>query len=139
MSLIDTKRIIKSGWINFKRSGIVSVAAVLVVTITLCVLTGLVFLQAILHSSLTQIENKVDVTMYFSTGATEDKILSVKSSLEKLPEVETVTYTSRDQAVALFRERHKDDYLTLQALDELDENPLGASLSIKARDSAQYD
>lgn len=139
MSFIDTKRIIKSGWINFKRNGIVSVAAVLVVTITLCVLTGLVFVQAILHSSLTEIENKVDVTMYFSTSATEDKILSVQSSIEALPEVALVTYTSREDAIATFRERHKDDYLTLQALDELDENPLGASLAIKAHDSAQYD
>lgn len=139
MSFTDTKRIIKSGWINFKRNGIVSVAAVLVVTITLCVITSLVFVQAILHSSLTEIENKVDVTMYFSTNADEDRIMSVKSSIEALPEVALVTYTSREDAITIFRERHKDDYLTLQALDELDENPLGASLAIKANDSAQYD
>jgi len=139
MSFTDTKRIIKSGWINFKRNGIVSVAAVLVVTITLCVLTGLIFVQAVLHSSLTEIENKVDVTMYFSTSAPEDRIMSVKTSLESLPEVAFVTFTSREDAIAVFRERHKDDYLTLQALDELDDNPLGASLSIKAHDSAQYD
>lgn len=139
MSLTDTKRIIKSGWINFKRNGIISAAAVLVVTITLSVLTGLIFLQAILHSSLSQIEDKVDITMYFSTAAPEDRIMSVQSSLEKLPEVDTVTYTSREEAVEIFRERHKDDYLTIQALDELDENPLGASLEIKAHDSAQYD
>ena len=139
MSFIDTKRIIKSGWINFKRNGIVSVAAVLVVTITLSVITGLVFLQAILHSSLDQIQNKVDVTMYFTTSASEDKIMAVKSSLEKLPEVASAEYTSKEQAVTLFRERHKDDYLTLQALDELDQNPLGASLAIKAHDSSQYD
>jgi cell division transport system permease protein len=77
--------------------------------------------------------------MYFSTNAPEDRIMSVQASLEKLPEVETVTYTSREEAVTIFRERHKDDYLTIQALDELEENPLGASLAIKAHDSAQYD
>lgn len=139
MSFTDIKRIIKSGWINFKRNGIVSVAAVLVVTITLCVLTGLIFVQAILQSSLTEIENKVDVTMYFSTSATEDKIFEVQESLEQLPEVASAEYTSREDAITSFRERHKDDYLTLQALDELDDNPLGASLAIKAHDSSQYD
>jgi len=33
----------------------------------------------------------------------------------------------------------QDDQLTLQALDELDENPLGASLSIKAKETSQYE
>ena len=138
MSFIDTKRIIKSGWINFKRNGMVSAAAVLVMTITLSVITGLIFLQAILNSSLTQIESKVDIAIYFPTNTSSNDIMSTKASLEKLPEVAEITYTSSDDAIAQFRDRHKDDYLTIQALDELDQNPLGASLSIKAKDSAQY-
>ena len=38
-----------------------------------------------------------------------------------------------------FRQRHKDDYLTLQALDELGENPLSASLNIRAKETSQYE
>jgi cell division transport system permease protein len=138
MSFIDTKRVIKSGWINFKRNGMVSAAAVLVMTITLSVITGLIFLQAILNSSLTQIESKVDIAIYFPTSTSESTIITTKASLEKLPEVSGVTYTSSEDSIAQFRDRHKDDYLTIQALDELDQNPLGASLSVKAKDSAQY-
>ena len=38
-----------------------------------------------------------------------------------------------------FKERHSNDYLTLQALEELGGNPLGASLNIKAEDPSLYE
>jgi len=138
MAIATLKRIIKGGFLNFKRGGIVSWAAVLVVTITLLVITAIIFLQAVLHFSLTQIKDKVDVTIYFTTSASEDQILALKSSLEQLPEVASVSYTSADQAFALFRERHQNDYPTIQALDEIGQNPLGAYLDVKAKEVSQY-
>jgi len=134
-----TKRIIRAGLVNFRRNGTISVAAVLITTITLSVIAGLILLQATLHFSIAQIKNKVDVTIYFVTGAPEDQIMSLKSSLEKLPEVAAVSYTSADQALQAFRDRHQNDYLTLQALDEVGGNPLGAELNIKAKDPSQYE
>lgn len=139
MALTTFKRIIKGGFINFKRGGIVSWAAVLVVTITLSVITLIILFQAVLHFSLAQIKDKVDVTVYFTVGAPEDQILSLKSSLEQLPEVASVDYTSADDALALFRARHENDYPTIQALDEIGENPLGGYLEIKAKDISQYE
>jgi len=139
MALITLKRIIKAGFLNFKRGGIVSWAAVLVVTITLSVITLIIFLQAILHFSLNQIKDKVDVTIYFTVGAPEDKILALKSSLGQLPEVKQVSYTSADEALKLFRARHQNDYPTIQALDEISDNPLGAYLNVKAKEVSQYE
>ncbi len=139
MAMRNTKRIIRSGFKNFSRNGIISFASILISTITLCVLGGLIFVQAILNHSLTQIEQKVDVTVYFTTAAPETEVLDVKTSLEALPEVASVEYTSADDALAAFRDRHQNDYLTLQALDELSDNPLGASLNIKAKDPSQYE
>jgi cell division transport system permease protein len=52
--------------------------------------------------------------------------------------VQIVTYTSREAALADFRERHANDQLTLQALDELGDNPLDASLAVKAKDPSEY-
>ncbi|KKT00024.1 MAG: hypothetical protein UW07_C0007G0004 [Candidatus Nomurabacteria bacterium GW2011_GWF2_43_8] len=139
MAITVLKRIIKTGFLNFKRGGLVSWAAVMVVTITLSVITAIILLQAVLHFSLAQIENKVDVTIYFTVDAPEDKILLLKSSLEKLPEVAQVSYTSANEALALFRERHQNDYPTIQALDEIDDNPLGAYLNVKAKEVSQYE
>ncbi len=135
----STKRIIKSGFVNFWRNGVVSLAGILVMTITLFVIGSIIFLGAILNTSLEQIKNKVDINVYFTTLAPEDEILSLKKSIESLSEVSFVSYVTRDEAIVNFRERHKNDYLTLQALDELGENPLGASLSIKAKEPSQYE
>lgn len=139
MFLTDTKRVIRAGFLNFWRNGFVSLASVLILTITLFVIGSLIFFSAIMDASLTQLEEKVDVNVYFIPGASEEQILDLKDSLEALPEVANVTYTSREEALAEFRARHENDFLTIQALEELDENPLGASLNIRAKETTQYE
>jgi cell division transport system permease protein len=139
MFFIKVKRVIVSGYHNFRRSGFTSIASILVMTITLFVITSLIFIQAGLNSSLNSIKEKVDVTVYFVSDAEESSIKNIEESLKKLPEVKEITYTSKDDALVEFKERHSNDYLTLQALDELGENPLGASLNIKAVDPSQYE
>ena len=137
--MVPLRRIIKGGFMNFRRNGIVSWAAVLIVTVTLSVITALILLQAVLHFSLEQIKNKVDVTIYFNVGANEDKILTLQNSLSILPEVAEISYVSSEDALKDFRERHKEDYPTIQALDEIKDNPLGAYLNIKAKEVSQYE
>jgi cell division transport system permease protein len=139
MFVTHTKRIIRSGYRNFIRSGFTSLASILMMVITLFVITSLIFVQTALQSSLNDIKEKVDVTVYFVPGADETAILNVKSSLSKLPEVRDVSYTSQEEALTQFKDKHANDYLTLQALDELNSNPLGATLNIKAKDPSQYE
>ncbi len=132
------KRIFINGAKNFWRSGSVSFATVLIMTVTLLIVGVLIFLSAILTHTLDSIKDKVDVNIYFVTTALEGDIVSYQRKISELPEVERVTYTSRESALSAFRERHAGDQLTLQALEELGENPLGASLAVKAKDPEQY-
>jgi cell division transport system permease protein len=136
---IKIKRILKSGFMNFWRNGWVSLATILVMVTTLFVLGSLIFSRALLNSTLSQLENKVDITVYFKTGAKEGEILFMKDKLSKLDEVKEINYISADQALQDFRERHSDNALITQSLDELAENPLGANLNIKAKDTSQYE
>ncbi|OGI68707.1 hypothetical protein A2738_00135 [Candidatus Nomurabacteria bacterium RIFCSPHIGHO2_01_FULL_42_15] len=137
--MTELKRIIKAGFINFTRGGLISFAAVLIVTITLSFITSIILLQTVLYSSLNIIKDKVDVTIYFTVGASEDQIMLFKSSLEKLPEVANVSYVSAEENLKSFRERHANDYSTIAALDEIGSNPLGAYLNIKAKEISQYE
>jgi cell division transport system permease protein len=139
MILTDLRRIVKAGITNFWRTGTVSLSSVFIFTTTLYFLGSLIFLQALLDYTLMQIKDRVDVNTYFTTATDESQILSIKKRLETLPEVASVNYTSRDEALSQFKKRHENDYLTLQALDELGDNPLGASLNIKAKDPSQYE
>lgn len=139
MFLTNLRRIARTGLMSFWRNGFVSLASVLVMIITLSVIGAIVFLNVLLETSLSTIKDKVDVNVYFVTDALEEDVLAVKTSLEQLPEVASVTYTSREQALENFKTRHENDQLTLRALEELGANPLGAVLNIKAKEPSQYE
>ena len=133
------KRVLRWSFASFWRNGFVSLAAVAVMTVTLFVIGSLVFTGVLLRTSIDALKDKVDVNVYFVTSAPEEEILSLKKSLEALPEIAKVEYISREQALADFKLRHRDDQLTLQSLDELGENPLGAAFNIKAKDANNYE
>lgn len=133
------KRIIRSGFVQFWRSSFVSLSSILIMIITLFSITTIIFSSAILQNALIEIKNKVDINVYFASVAEETEVLSVKTSLEKLPEVAQVEYLSRDQVLEIFRNRHQNDSTILQSLDEIGDNPLGAVLNIKAKQPDQYE
>jgi len=139
MFITKVKRVFRAGLTNFWRNGFVSLSSLVVMFIALFIICSLIFMSAILKFSLQEIKDKVDINVYFTTNASEMDILSMKKSIESIGEVSSVTYISSDQALVNFNERHKDDSLILQALDELDTNPLTASLSIKAKEPSQYE
>lgn len=105
---------------------------------TLFIIGLAIFTGVILNTTLQQFRDKADMNVYFTTDATEDQILALQTTVNALPEVASSQYISADDALANFREAHQDDQLTLQALDELGDNPLGAVLNIKAKDISQY-
>lgn len=133
------KRMVRAGTVGFWRNAFVSLASVFVMTIALFVIGAILIIDQLLGASLDQIENKVDINVYFNINASDSDMQALKTRLEALPEVEEVAFTSRDEALAMFKERHKNDELTIQALEELGDNPLGASLAVQARDTSQYE
>lgn len=132
------KRVVRSGFFNFVRNGFVSMSSIFVMVITLSVITSLILGSAVLNATLNELRNKVDLNVYFVTTAQEVDILNIKQVLETLPEVDKVEYVSREQALAEFTVRHETDQLILQALAELDDNPLGAVLNVKTKEPSQY-
>jgi cell division transport system permease protein len=138
MFWINLKRILKTGVFNFWRNSTVSLASVMVMMVTLMVIGLTIFSGAILDNSLGELRNKVDINVTFVTTAQEEDIFQIRHSLESLPEVSMVTYVSRDEALEAFKERHAGDQTILAALEELGENPLGATINIKAKDPSQY-
>lgn len=139
MLWINTKRIIRAGFVQFWRSSFVSVASIFVMIITLAVIAGAIFGSAILNATLVDIKSKVDINVYFSSAAEEPDVLAVQSSLEKLPEVSKVEYLSKEEVLENFKKRHENDSTILQSIDEIGDNPLGAVLNIKAYNPDQYE
>lgn len=139
MFWVNVKRVIKAGFVSFWRNGFVSLASVLVMTVTLFVIGSVIFLLATLDASLSELKSKVDVNVYMDIKAAEVDIIALKQSLEKLPEVKSVEYISREEALENFKKRHANDASTLEALQEVADNPLSAVLNVVAREPGQYE
>ncbi len=133
------RRIIKAGFINFWRNGSVSFSAVLVMVVALFMIGSTLLLTAFLGTALKDLEAKIDINIYIATNAEESSIIDLKNKLESLPQVETITYISREKALENFRARHKDDSRIMQALNEVEGNPLTAVLNVKAKEPSQYE
>lgn len=138
MLKVTLKRVIKSGYLSFRRNGWLSTATVMVMILVLFVLGNLVFLGALASNLLASFESKIDITVYFKEDVPEEVILGVKQEIHGLAEVSEIEYVSRESALAEFRSKHANNALIATALEELGENPLEASLNIRAVDPTNY-
>lgn len=131
-------RIIKYGLLGFWRNGWLSMATVSIMLLALIVFEGLIIFSVFTKTVLEILQDKIDISIYFKINTPEDEILKIKKSLESLAEVKRIEYISRDQALEIFKARHADESIVSKSLEELEENPLLASLNIKANNSKQY-
>jgi len=129
----------KSGFVGFWRSAYVSLSSVYVITIALFVIGITILLDQMLTVSLQNLQSKVNINVYFTTTADEGEIFAFQKSLESLPDVVSVEYTSREESLNRYRELSQNDAVALQALEELGTNPLGAILTVQAASTAQYE
>src|SRR3989344_4513475 len=138
MFFLNLRRVAGQGLVMFWRNGIVSFTAVFVSAIALFIVGAVIIGNAFLAASLTEIKDKVDVNVYFLTTASEADILNLKKRLDSLPEIKSVEYVNREEALRRFVARNSGNSLLLQSLEELGENPLGATFNIKANEPGQY-
>ncbi len=133
------RRITRAGFVGFWRNAYVSLASIFVLMVVLFVIGATMFIDQLLVTSLNQLQSKVDINVYFVPAAAQEDIDSIRNAIAALPDVASVTYTSREEALANFRERYSNNEITMQALNELGDNPLGATIAIQAKELSQYE
>lgn len=131
-------RIIKYGFQNFWRNGWLSVATLMMMTLALMMFQGLLVLNNIVGVTTATLQEKIDISVYFKTNVTEDDIAKVERDVKKLNEVKEVEYISKEKALEVFQKTYKNDEVIAEALLEVGENPLAASLKVKAKDPKEY-
>ncbi|MCX6788495.1 MAG: permease-like cell division protein FtsX [Candidatus Jorgensenbacteria bacterium] len=136
--IVTLTRIIKYGWQAFVRNGWLSVSTIGIMILAAIVFEGLVLFNVIGKTTISSLQDKIDISIYFKSNASEDYILNIKKSLEDLSEVKNVEYVSAEIALTEFKNKHSDDPALGQAIEELDKNPLLASLNVKAKDPREY-
>jgi cell division transport system permease protein len=127
---------IRRAWQGFWRNAVMSIAATLTMVLMLTLLSGFFVLQNVLLASLSFVEQKVEVVAYVQNTATQDQIDTLVAKVKEMPEVSSVEFISRDQALANFREQLAAQGRT-DLTAALDQNPLYASINVKLHDPSQ--
>lgn len=138
MESLALYRAIRSGWINFWRNFWLSAAATLVMVITLAILTLTLITFSVTNVAVKNIQQRVDISVYFKGQVAENQILTLKSHMESLPEVASVKYISATQALEDFKAKHSGNALIEESLSQLTDNPLPATIQVKAKSLDQY-
>jgi cell division transport system permease protein len=136
--MISFLRVIKTGFINFWRNIWLSSAATLVMTTTLVILSILLLIFIVTSYSINSVRERVDMSVYFKTGLAENQIFAIKDEVQDNPLVTEVTYVSAEQGLEEFKKKNLDNPLISDSLVELNENPIPATLRIKAKTLDDY-
>ena len=121
---------IRRAWQGFWRNALMSLAATATMVLMLLLLAGFFIIQTGLLAGLEFTEQKVEVVADIYDNVQPSQVEELRQRVLLLPEVAEVTYVSREEALARFRERLKEqgeEDLT----KALDSNPLHASLEVK--------
>ncbi|PIS17294.1 MAG: hypothetical protein COT59_01435 [Candidatus Nealsonbacteria bacterium CG09_land_8_20_14_0_10_42_14] len=137
--LTSFRRIIQSGWLSFRRQGGLSLATIFIMTMTIACVSSLFFLQQTSQFLVSSLQEKVDMSVYFTEASLENEILGIKNEIASLPEVKSIDYVSREEALDKFTQRHQDDEVIMESLSEIGVNPLLASLNVRAWEASQYE
>src|SRR5437016_12998254 len=121
-----------SAWQNFWRNAAVSVASVLIVWVVLLALGALLLVLHSLDQIVALEKTKASaISVYLADSTPLSSAMDFKLHLENDPRVTDVTYVSKDQAMARFRQLPA---LDPSVIDTLGNNPLPATLDVTVRD-----
>lgn len=116
---------------NLRQNWLISSITIGIISICLFLVGGYLLVTHNLQGVFETWKNQVTVTIYLRDGFPEEDILAFQDRLSSLPEVHSVTYTSKAEALEEFSAMLGDDR---NLIDGLDRNPLPASLRITPRD-----
>ncbi len=106
-------------------------ATVLTTALMLLMLNVFVVLVTHLNVALEALEHRVNVIAYIREDAPPGEVLALRNNLLGRSDVLEVVYVTKDEALARLREHFAD---RAELLDMVSDNPLPASLEIRARD-----
>lgn len=130
---ITLERIIKNGVVNFGRNVWLAIAAIAMMSITLTILLFAIIANVTFSHSINDLTSKIDVVEYFKDSVTVGQAEKQMAQLRQLPNVKSVSYTSKNDALKAYEQENANNATLLSAISQTD-NPLPASLTIKPVD-----
>lgn len=133
--MLQLWRVMVAGGRNFMRNAWLSTAATAVMTITLTIIVISFISNSALTSTIKGVTDKIDISIYLSNSITPAQQEDLRQALASNPNVDSVRFTSKADAVAAFISEHPENAKALQIAG----NDLPASFQIKAKDPKELD
>lgn len=133
MQLITMKRILKLGIVNFWRNRWLSLAASLMIMLTLVTMGIFALLNIFASTTAEGIKERIDLSIYYYENATDAQIKEMQFTLANRSDVKSVRYISKDEAFEEWQRRTLNE--KVKSLITREENPLPRSLQVKANNA----
>ncbi len=125
------KYLFKEGIIGLWRNRTMAFASAGTIVLCLLILGMSYSIGTNIDYIIEQIESKFGITAYIQDGLSESSILSIENKIKRMPNVASITYISKDEALETFSEDNEDASLFEMFKED---NPLPASFEIIAID-----
>jgi len=132
-SLLSLKRIIKLGWSNFWRNRTLTFGATLLMMLTLIMIGLSLLISYAVRDTSEIVRSKIGLTIFFRDDSLSDeKIKQLSSRLALVNGVESVTFVSKTDALAVFNRLKISEDIKKPLGEQF--NPLPRSLEIRLSD-----
>lgn len=138
MNLASIYRIFIFAWQGFWRNIWLAVVTISIIILTFISINFLIVVNITTDAAIDIVKNKVDVSLYFRPDVTEQQVSEVQTYLSSLTQIKEINYVSQQVALEKFRQKHRQDLVIIESLEELENNPIGATLQIKAKNIDDY-
>jgi len=139
MIVLTLLRSIKLGWQNFWRNRWLSLVTVIILILTLFLISLVGSLKIVADQTFDSVKDKVDFSIYFERAAEKNEVTEVKNRLEEMSEVKSVKHITPEEALKDFRQKHKNNEAIIEALEALEDNPLGSVLVVRGNNLDDYE
>ena len=126
-------RIVHSGIVNFIRNTSLAIAAMAIMTVTLTIILFSIIANATFTNTVAQITDKINISLYLKDVVTPVQTKTLLKELRALPNVQSVTYLTKAQALRTYMQQNAGNEQLLQAINATD-NPLPATVQVKPKD-----
>ncbi|TLM77114.1 MAG: ABC transporter permease [Actinobacteria bacterium] len=117
---------------NFRRNWVMSLGAVITIYLSL-LLVGITGATGVIVNNIVEsVEQKVTVQVFIKDGAASADVTGLQNTLASDALVKSIEYVSKDEALKRFKEQTMKE--SPEIVEQLEDNPLPASLDIELKD-----
>ncbi|MEI8061025.1 MAG: permease-like cell division protein FtsX [Candidatus Berkelbacteria bacterium] len=128
--MMTVGRVFKMSILSFWRNRLLSLATTVIIVLALFIISVFSLTIIVANKAATTLKGKVDLTVYLKDADTDDQVSALSDIIKSRPEVKSVDFTSKDQALAAWQQSNADNSDIANVISETD-NPLPRSFEIQ--------